>query len=83
MATFSFTAILTFTDFLGRERECPCSVTYGFDGRGKPKLFKAVAHSDLWAADEALDACVDDWIADKCDAEYADWLADQDEAVAA
>ena len=70
-ATFEFE-----TDVIrGRtEREVPLTVRYTYAGTGTPYI--AWASLDLSPVEWAV---IEDEAAERCDADYADWLADQDE----
>ncbi len=75
MATFTYET----TVIRGRhERELPCTVTYIYNGTAKPMA--SWTSLDLSPVEWAV---IDDEVADRCDADWADYLAEQDEELAA
>lgn len=77
MPTFTFTTPIEYTDWRGRDRSCDATFTYTFDGTGHPVCTSALAHSDDAEAKYAADAIADDLCADRCDDDFADWLAER------
>lgn len=77
-AIFTFTHILSYTDWRGRERECEATIRYRYDG-ADCECLSAVAHSDDDEAAYELDAIADELIEDRCGQDYAEWLADLDD----
>lgn len=64
----------------GMGHDVDVDVTYTFDGRDALdiKSYTTVGEA-IGIGDWELDELVYETIAERCDADYADWLADQDE----
>ena len=82
MPTFTFTHEIEYTDWRGHDRVCDAEFRYTYDGVGLPDCTGVVALSDDSEATYAADEQVDDLIADRCESDFAEWLADRDAFVA-
>ncbi len=72
-------AILEFTTDIQRgNRDLECRVKYVFSGTGHPQV--SWTSLDLSPCEWAV---IDDEVADRADADWADWISDQDEELAA
>lgn len=74
MPTFTFETCV----YRGRtEREVTVEAQYAYDGSGYPVLLAAYDEDGLWLL-RAETESVKDEMADRCEADYAAWLADRD-----
>lgn len=74
MPTFTFETSI----YRGRtEREVVVEAQYAYDGTGMPVLLAAYDEYGPWLS-RAETESVKDAMADRCEADYAAWLADRD-----